>query len=124
MKTRIVESLYAFTKKPVPESSKALLEAVAKETAHSKEEIQEKSVAILKNIIHNYAAFEVSTIDGFTHRVLRTFAKDLGLPVNFEVELDTDKILNEAVDRLINRTGKDEKLTKVLVDFFPKQSRR
>ncbi|MCL6217933.1 UvrD-helicase domain-containing protein [Zunongwangia pacifica] len=117
MKTRIVESLYAFTKKPVPESSKALLEAVAKETKHSTEEIQQKSVAILKNIIHNYAAFEVSTIDGFTHRVLRTFAKDLGLPVNFEVELDTDKILNEAVDRLINRTGKDEKLTKVLVDF-------
>ncbi|SFB74421.1 ATP-dependent exoDNAse (exonuclease V) beta subunit (contains helicase and exonuclease domains) [Zunongwangia mangrovi] len=117
MKTRIVESLYAFTKNPVPESSKALLEAVANETEHSTEEIQQKSVAILKNIIHNYAAFEVSTIDGFTHRVLRTFAKDLGLPVNFEVELDTDKILNEAVDRLINRTGNDEKLTKVLVDF-------
>ncbi|MDN3596060.1 UvrD-helicase domain-containing protein [Zunongwangia endophytica] len=117
MKTRIVESLYAFTKNPVPENSRALLEAVAKETNNSTEVIQQKSVGILKNIIHNYAAFEVSTIDGFTHRVLRTFAKDLGLPVNFEVELDTEKILNEAVDRLINRTGNDEKLTKVLVDF-------
>lgn len=117
MKNRIVKSLYDFTQKPTPESSISLLEAVAKATDKTTIEIQEKSVGILKNIIHNYAAFEVSTIDGFTHRILRTFAKDLGLPVNFEVELDTDKILAEAVDSLISKTGKDEQLTKVLTQF-------
>ncbi|WP_417885436.1 UvrD-helicase domain-containing protein [Zunongwangia sp.] len=117
MKTRIVNSLYDFTKQPTPDSSVSLLNAVAEATGHTTTEIQQKSVGILKNIIHNYAAFEISTIDGFTHRILRTFAKDLGLPVNFEVELDTDKILTEAVDSLISKTGEDEQLTKVLTNF-------
>ena len=38
--------------------------------------------------MHNYAAFDISTIDGFTHKLIRTFAHDLKLPLNFEVELD------------------------------------
>ena len=37
--------------------------------------------------------FDISTIDGFTHRVIRTFAHDLKLPVNFEVELDQEQII-------------------------------
>src|SRR5690606_4367262 len=79
--------------------------------------LQKKAAAILKNIIHNYAAFEVSTIDGFTHRVLRTFAKDLGLPLNFEVELNSSEVLQEAVDRLLSKTGEDKRLTAVLIRF-------
>ena len=39
------------------------------------------------------------------------------MPLNFEVELDTDSSLNEAVDSLIDKTGTDKALTKVLVDF-------
>jgi hypothetical protein len=31
------------------------------------------------SIIHNYAAFDISTIDKFTHKV-RAFAHDLNLP--------------------------------------------
>ena len=67
--------------------------------------------------MHNYAAFDISTIDGFNHKLIRTFAHDLKLPVNFEVELDTDSLLNEAVDSLIAKAGTDKELTKILVDF-------
>ncbi|MGA9324810.1 MAG: UvrD-helicase domain-containing protein [Salegentibacter sp.] len=117
MKGRIIESLYAFSEAETPAAAAALLKAVCEETGMAEAEVKAKSRKILKSIIHNYAAFEVSTIDGFTHRVLRTFAKDLGLPVNFEVELNTRKILMEAVDSLISKAGMDKKLTKVLVDF-------
>lgn len=117
MKSRIIESLHAFSEAETPAGSLALLKAVCAETGMDEAEVKAKSRKILKSIIHNYAAFEVSTIDGFTHRVLRTFAKDLGLPVNFEVELNTRKILMEAVDSLISKAGSDKKLTKVLVDF-------
>src|SRR5699024_8245575 len=72
---------------------------------------------ILRSILHNYAAFDISTIDSFTHRLLQTFAKDLGLPANFEVELDTDQIISEAVDRLISKAGEDQQLTNILIDF-------
>ena len=70
---------------------RGLLKSIIEETQLSEESIRKKSTEILKSIIHNYAAFEVSTIDGFTHRVLRTFAKDLGLPVNFEIALNDFK---------------------------------
>lgn len=117
MKTRIIESLAEFSKGEVTSENNPLFKIVVEETQLSAEAIRTKSAEILKSIIHNYAAFDISTIDGFTHRVLRTFARDLGIPMNFEVELSADDVLKEAVDSLINRAGTDEKLTKVLVDY-------
>ncbi len=117
MKRRIIESLANFSKPGVTPLNNQMFRIISEETGIDSEEIKKKSTSILKSIIHNYAAFEVSTIDGFTHRVLRTFARDLGIPMNFEVELSTEEILMEAVDSLISRAGTDEKLTRVLVDF-------
>lgn len=117
MKSRIIGSLNALGKEEKTEKEQALLEDLSVSSGMTKEGIQEKSRGILKNIIHNYAAFEVSTIDGFTHRILRTFAKDLGLPLNFEVELRTDEVLTRAVDRLISKAGKDREITRILVNF-------
>ncbi|MCM8569741.1 UvrD-helicase domain-containing protein [Gramella jeungdoensis] len=117
MKKRIIQTLADFSTAGSHLEDHALLKAIAQDTGLSKEEISNRSSRILKSIIHNYAAFEVSTIDGFTHRVLRTFARDLGIPMNFEVELDADQILMEAVDSLVSRAGSDEKLTRTLVDF-------
>ena len=117
MKSRIVAALKSISRDHRSEKEEDLLQLLAAETGLTAREIHLKSKDILKNIIHNYAAFEVSTIDGFTHRVLRTFARDLDLPLNFEVELRTDEVLSEAVDRLISKAGEDAGLTKVLVNF-------
>lgn len=117
MKSRIIDTLFAFSLEECPKKHQSALEAVSKETKLSFGELKLRSGQILKNILHNYAAFEVSTIDGFNHRVLRSFAKDLNLPLNFEVELDIDEVLGEAVDRLISRAGEDKELTRVLIDF-------
>ncbi len=117
MKSRIISSLRDFTEEETSINSNPLFKIIAEETGLSEAELKTKAAKILKSIIHNYAAFEVSTIDGFTHRVLRTFAKDLGLPVNFEIALNTRQILMEAVDRLISKAGTDKELTKVLIAF-------
>ncbi len=117
MKSRIIEGLHAISKEKPDKKGSDLLDLLSKDTELSPEEIKFKSQRILKSIINNYASFEVSTIDGFTHRVLRTFAKDLDLPLNFEVELSTREVLTEAVDRVINLAGEDAALTKVLVSF-------
>src|SRR5699024_9784830 len=37
--------------------------------------------------------------------------------MNFEVQVETDEILQEAVDRLIAKAGKDRVLTKALIDY-------
>ena len=94
-----------------------MFEAICEELNIDTKTLHEKSEKLLNTIIHNYAAFDISTIDGFTHKLIRTFAYDLKLPLNFEVELDQDALLNEAVDSLIAKAGTDKALTKILVDF-------
>lgn len=117
MKTRIIDSLHLLSLDTRSRKSENLMKLLTSETGLSSKEIQKRSKTILKSIINNYAAFEVSTIDGFTHRVLRTFAKDLDLPLNFEVELSTEEVLSEAVDRVISKAGEDKALTPVLLSF-------
>ena len=117
MKSRIVGSLSEFAKDEPSEKALGLMQDLAIETKLSIIQIKTKSQQIIKHIIHNYAAFDISTIDKFTHKVIRAFAHDLGLPMTFEVTLDTENLLTEAVDALIAQAGEDETLTKLLIDF-------
>lgn len=79
--------------------------------------IKERSKKILDAILQNYAAFSITTIDSFTHKIIKNFAFDLGLSLNFEVEMDAVSLLNEAVDVLISKIGTDKKLTNLLIDY-------
>ena len=117
MKERIITMLKHFSSQESLTEPHPMFEAICYELSISAAYLNNKSKHILSHIIHNYGAFDISTIDGFTHRVIRTFAHDLQLPVNFEVELDQERLLNEAVDSLIAKAGNDDQLTKVLVDF-------
>ena len=117
MKTRIIDKLSLFSSEGFLNNQDDTFDAICSELSIRPETLHQKSKALLQTIIYNYAAFDISTIDGFTHKLIRTFAHDLKLPVNFEVELDQDALLSEAVDNLIAKAGTDKKLTKVLVDF-------
>ena len=117
MKSRIVGSLSEFTKEEPSSKAMDLMEDLSRETGLSIIKIKTKSQNIIKHLIHNYAAFDISTIDKFTHKVIRAFAHDLNLPMTFEVTLDTENLLIEAVDAIIAQAGQDETLTKLLIDF-------
>lgn len=117
MKSRIVGSLSEFAKENPSSKAQELMQDVSVDTGLSIIQIKNKSQQIIKHIIHNYAAFDISTIDKFTHKVIRAFAHDLNLPMTFEVSLDTENLLIEAVDAIIAQAGEDEILTNLLVDF-------
>ncbi|MEZ7506780.1 UvrD-helicase domain-containing protein [Flavobacterium sp. Arc2] len=117
MKSRIVGSLSEFAKDEPSKKAFDLMQDLATDTGLSIIAIKSKSQQIIKHIIHNYAAFDISTIDKFTHKVIRAFAHDLKLPMTFEVTLDTENLLIEAVDAIIAQAGEDETLTKLLIDF-------
>jgi ATP-dependent exoDNAse (exonuclease V) beta subunit len=117
MKSRVLESLSQFSKENPSEKALQLMQDISSDTGLSLNAITEKAKSIIKNLIHNYAAFDISTIDKFTHKVIRAFAHDLNLPITFEVSLDTEILLTEAVDAIIAEAGNDEELTKLLIDF-------
>lgn len=117
MKARILEMLKTFSEEDLLKNPHPMFTNIVEDLKIKPEVLQQRSKDILNTIMHNYAAFDISTIDGFNHRLIRTFAHDLNLPLNFEVELDTESLLNEAVDRLIAKAGTNKELTKILVDF-------
>ncbi len=117
MKSRIVGSLSEFAKDTPSLKAQELMQDVSVDTGLSIIQIKTKAQQIIKHLIHNYAAFDISTIDKFTHKVIRAFAHDLNLPMTFEVTLDTENLLIEAVDAIIAQAGEDEILTNLLVDF-------
>ena len=117
MKARIIDTLKAFSNESILTTEDSMFKSICDELDIEPKILHKKSKTLLHTIIHNYAAFDISTIDGFTHKLIRTFAYDLKLPLNFEVELDQDSLLYEAVDSLIAKAGTDTALTKTLVDF-------
>lgn len=117
MKERILGMLMAFSDEAILKHPTPMFELLMDELKIDASHLHKQSKDILNAIVHNYASFEVSTIDKFNYRLLRTFAHDLKLPLNFEVEMDTDTILAKAVDRLIDKAGSEKELTRVLVEF-------
>jgi ATP-dependent exoDNAse (exonuclease V) beta subunit len=117
MKSRVIENLSQFASDNTSPGALELMQLISHETKLPLSKIHEKAKQIIKHLIHNYAAFDISTIDKFTHKVIRAFAHDLDLPVSFEVSLDTENLVMEAVDALIAQAGDDPALTKLLIDF-------
>jgi len=113
MKERVLSSLEDFA----AGKENDLFNIIIKEIDADKPIIQQRSKKILEAILQNYAAFSITTIDSFTHKIIKSFAYDLGLPQNFEVEMDAVSLLNQAVDVLISKIGSDKKLTKLLIDY-------
>ena len=113
MKERVLSSLEDFA----AGKENGLFNIIIKEIDADKPIIQQRSKKILEAILQNYAAFSITTIDSFTHKIIKNFAHDLGLSLNFEVEMDGVSLLNEAVDVLISKIGTDKKLTSILIDY-------
>jgi ATP-dependent exoDNAse (exonuclease V) beta subunit len=114
MKARILDSLHAFGN---DKEQGTLFREICEDLSLSAKQLQERSRTVLKKILHNYSFFEVSTIDKFNHKIIKTFARDLQLSQNFEIELDVELLLEEAVGHLLERAGTDKQLTEVLLAF-------
>ncbi len=138
MKERIVEALGQIgraTEEPDDKGNKLLgqivrdleknnkhLEENNRQALPHRDELIRNARSVLKQILHQYSDFSVSTIDSFVHRVIRTFAFDLRIPLNFEVELDAEALLSQAIDLLISRVGDDRELTRLLVSYMIHQA--
>ncbi len=106
MKHRIVDALRNFAY-PNPGKPDALLAEVADELDLSAGEVRRRAAATFRLVLYHYADFGVSTIDSFVQRIVTAFTRELGLPATFEVELDTDAVLQSAVAALLDKVNRD-----------------
>jgi ATP-dependent helicase/nuclease subunit A len=113
MKTRIIQELHMLA---TGEDSH-YLDILKESTGYPERNIRTKSDTILKKILHNYSKFSVSTIDSFFQRIIRSFTREIGIQSGFTVELDKDRVLEEAINRLFFTSDEDMSLREWLVSF-------
>ena len=114
MKGRIIEALSLLA----DEKFEGLAVQLAKENPQLKPtDIPKNAQIALQNILHSYSEFSVSTIDSFFQKVLRVFAKELKLPLRYEVEMDRTFVLDQITAHLMLDIGQIDGLTNWLEDF-------
>ncbi|TAE51364.1 MAG: Dna2/Cas4 domain-containing protein [Bacteroidetes bacterium] len=73
---------------------------------------------VLSNILNDYSNFSVSTIESFFQRIVRAFARELNIPIGYDVVMDQELILRQVSDELMMDIGKDQNLTRLLLLFL------
>jgi len=101
-----------FTNKATDEMKERILEKLFIKAAEG----DKKAETFLKEILHDYSGFNVSTIDRFFQVVMKTFARELGQYGSYNVELDTKEVIAQAVDRMMETLGDEE--NKPLLDWL------
>ena len=115
MKERVLEYLGSLSQS---KDVDGVLAWLIEETNFSADKIFERSAVIFKHILHNYADLGISTIDKFTYKIVRTFASDLDLSHNFDLEMDNYKIIQPAVALLLSKmSDAGGELSNTLVNF-------
>ena len=119
MKTRVLSGLQQLAFSDDENSSdRIFLEDMMQATQLDEELIKKRASETLKHILHHYSDINISTIDKFVHGLIRTFSRDLKLSSDFEVELDSKKLLKETIENLIGKAGLDSEITEILIDYI------
>ncbi len=114
MKSRIIEALEDLAKGAQPHLCNELCALTGKE----EKQLRADAALVLRSMLHNYSDISVSTIDSFVHRIVRSFAYDLHLPMNFDIEMDSKKLLHDAVQLLLDRLSEsDAQITQAVLEF-------
>jgi ATP-dependent exoDNAse (exonuclease V) beta subunit len=114
MKQRVIEALNAAAKNEKPSP---LQEELCKELQIDARELARRASFVLGQILHHYSDLSIGTIDSFTHKIVKTFAHDLQLPLNFNIELDTEGFYEKVIALLMSKIGEDEYVSKLLRDY-------
>ncbi|PLK45634.1 exodeoxyribonuclease V subunit beta [Emticicia sp. TH156] len=93
---------------------------IVEETGLPEDVIQKRANTVFRNIIQEYSDFAVKTIDSFVNQLVNAFTEELGLPYNYEIVLDTDRVMTEAAERLIEKAGNEEhrEISAILENFI------
>ena len=111
---RILSQLYGIWKR-LPDSDD-YTKKICEQLGYPPEKVSKRAGIALKNLLHHYSYFRVSTIDTFFQSVLRNLARELELTANLRVELNDTQVEEQAVDSLID----DLKTTDQLLQWILK----
>ena len=105
MKSRILKELHVMATEP---ANSGYRDYFIPSLFPSVTELQEKAKKVLQDILHDYSAFAVSTIDRFFQHTLKAFSREIGHFASYQVELDKDSLVAESVDRILDSLTEED----------------
>ena len=117
MKERILSQLYGISHS-LPSSESYFNIVRASFPRLSDDEIRDRTDKALRMMLHDYSHFRVQTIDAFFQTILRGLARELELSGDVTITLDSNKLLEEAVDTLIKKLTPTSKEMLWLVEYI------
>lgn len=120
MKNRILGKLYGLANslKDSDDYLKAIKEDdTIKELHLSDDEIRRRCGTALHKIIHDYSRFHIETIDSFFQSVIRDLSRELDLTANLRVDLNSEEVLQEAVNTIIDELTPQQEVFKTILAF-------
>ena len=105
MKSRILKELHLLATNPA--ASPYYDELVV--SFDSEDGLRRRAETVLCDILHDYGAFSVSTIDRFFQQTLKAFSREIGQFATYQVELDKESLVSESVDRVLDSLSDDNR---------------
>jgi ATP-dependent exoDNAse (exonuclease V) beta subunit len=81
------------------------------------DELHQRSKKMLDYVLHNYSTLNIGTIDRFNSRLVRSFSYELGLAKNFNLEIEAEPFLIEAVDKMLDQIGENDVISNSFMDY-------
>lgn len=81
------------------------------------DELHIRSKKLLDYVLHNYSTLNIGTIDRFNSRLVRSFSYELGLAKNFNLEIEAEPFLIEAVDKMLDQIGENDAISNSFMDY-------
>ena len=113
MKSRILKEIHRLASG----GASPYLENLCRELSLDERSVRKRAAEVRSKILHDYSRFTVLTIDTFFQRILRAFIKELGIDLNYNVEIETASVLSKGADTLIEQITVDRDLQRWLTEF-------
>ena len=114
MKSRILKEINDLIVRPADSSYMADLK---RDLGFDEAEIVKRARSIQTKILHDYSRFTILTIDKFFQRILRAFIRELGIDLNYNIEIETSTVLTRSADSLIDDITGDDTLRQWIMEF-------
>lgn len=118
MKERILKFLHQLSQKEYDEKTEHLLKNIQQYLSLSEEEIRSRATKVFFYTLHHYHLLSISTLDAFFLRMVRSFAFELGLPHNFQIELSNKQLISNTIDELLAKLGTEDATLLALEEYI------
>ncbi|MEG1644525.1 MAG: UvrD-helicase domain-containing protein [Alistipes sp.] len=113
MKTRILSEIHHLASG----GTSRYLQTLCDELTLDEATVRLRARDVRTRILHDYSHFTILTIDTFFQRILRAFIKELGLDLNYNIELENSSMLAKSADTLIEEITTNQELARWLTAF-------